>query len=194
MNVYDFDKTIYKKDSTLAFYLFCLRKHPSLLRFFFIQAWYYLLYRLHIVGKKRFKEKFFSFLKGLRGVETTVQCFWDKNICHINTWYLALQKSDDVIISASPAFLLRPICTQLHIRHLICTEVDKQTGIFHSENCYGEEKLQRFREQFGDAEISHFYSDSLSDSHMASIAKEAFLVKNGRMIPWRASAASDTHK
>ena len=61
MNVYDFDKTIYKKDSTLAFYFFCLRKNPCLLRFLFVQAWYYLLYRLHIVEKKRFKEIFFSF-------------------------------------------------------------------------------------------------------------------------------------
>jgi HAD superfamily phosphoserine phosphatase-like hydrolase len=184
MNIYDFDKTIFKKDSTVAFYLFCLRKNPSLLRFLFLQAWYFLLYRLHVVEKKRFKEKFFSFLKGLRDVDEAVLCFWDKNIRHINAWYSALQRSDDVIISASPAFLLRPLCERLHISHLICTEVDEKTGVFYSENCYGAEKLQRFRAQFGDAEIARFYSDSRSDSPLASIAKEAFLVKKGRIIPW----------
>lgn len=192
MNVYDFDKTIYKKDSTLAFYFFCLRKNPCLLRFLFVQAWYYLLYRLHIVEKKRFKEIFFSFLKGLRDVDETVSCFWDKNIRHINAWYTAQKKSDDVIVSASPAFLLRPICARLHIPHLICTEVDKKSGILHSENCYGEEKLRRFREEFGDTEIACFYSDSRSDLPMASIAKEAFLIKKGRMIPWEKSATVNT--
>ena len=31
MNVYDFDKTIYPKDSTLEFYLVSLVRHPSFL-------------------------------------------------------------------------------------------------------------------------------------------------------------------
>ena len=30
MNVYDFDKTIYDGDSTMHFYLFCLRRHPRI--------------------------------------------------------------------------------------------------------------------------------------------------------------------
>ena len=32
MNVYDFDKTIYKGDSTLDFYFFCLRKKPIIIK------------------------------------------------------------------------------------------------------------------------------------------------------------------
>ncbi len=31
MNVYDFDGTIYSGDSTIDFYLFCLRKQPEIL-------------------------------------------------------------------------------------------------------------------------------------------------------------------
>ena len=31
MNVYDFDKTIYKNDSTADFFLYCLRKHPRII-------------------------------------------------------------------------------------------------------------------------------------------------------------------
>lgn len=188
MNVYDFDKTIYQKDSTLAFYFFCLRRDPRLLRFLPAQAWYYLLYRLHAVSKKRCKEKFFSFLRGIGDVDAAVLCFWDKSIAHISTWYSSQRRPDDVIISASPAFLLHPLCERLHIRHLICTEVDKKSGAFRSENCYGEEKVKRFRERFGEAEIARFYSDSRSDAPMARIAKEAFLVKKGRMLPWDPSA------
>ena len=33
MNVYDFDKTIYRGDSTKDFYFFLLRRHPVLIRY-----------------------------------------------------------------------------------------------------------------------------------------------------------------
>lgn len=32
MNVYDFDKTIYAGDSTIDFYLFCLKRQPAILQ------------------------------------------------------------------------------------------------------------------------------------------------------------------
>ena len=31
MNAYDFDKTIYDGDSTADFYIFCLKKHKSII-------------------------------------------------------------------------------------------------------------------------------------------------------------------
>ena len=34
MNVYDFDNTIYKGDSTADFFIFCLRKHPKIVLVF----------------------------------------------------------------------------------------------------------------------------------------------------------------
>lgn len=188
MNVYDFDKTIYKKDSSVAFYFFCLRKNPTLLRFLFIQAWYCLLYTLGRISKTRLKEGFFSFLRGIGDTDAAVLRFWEKNIRHINLWYRENHKSNDVVISASPTFLLSPICQQLGICHLIGSEVDKKTGAFLSENCYGEEKPRRFKARFKDTEIERFYSDSLSDAPMARLAKEAFIVKKGRLIPWAEQA------
>ena len=77
---------------------------------------------------------------------------------------------------ASPYFLLEPIATKLKV-NLIATEVDKKNGKFKSKNCYGEEKVRRFREEYKNTTINEFYSDSMSDRPMMNISKKAFLVK-----------------
>ena len=57
-------------------------------------------------------------------------------------------------------------------------KVEKRTGKFESKNCFGEEKTERFFEQFPqDAINKFFYSDSLSNQPMANIAKESYIVK-----------------
>ena len=184
MNAYDFDKTIYDGDSTADFYLFCLKRHkknlllaPSLLG---AALRYY-------VGKKgsktEFKEVMYRFLRRC-DVERDVADFWQGHRAKIKRFYLAQQQQDDVIISASPAFLLQPICRQLGIRRLIASEVSPETGLYYGVNCHGEEKVRRFREQFGDAVIDRFYSDSHSDDPLARIARQAYLVKGETLSPW----------
>ena len=88
-----------------------------------------------------------------------------------------------MIISASPEFLLKPICKKLGIKYLIASRVDPSTGMYLGENCYGEEKVRRFKKQF-DTKPEEFYSDSLSDAPMANIAEKAFLVDDDILIPW----------
>ena len=88
------------------------------------------------------------------------------------------------MISASPEFLLKPICNRLGIGTVIASAVDKKTGVYDGLNCHGEEKLKRYRQVFGDRGIFEFYSDSLSDAPLAEIAQSAFLVRKNRIIPW----------
>ena len=185
MNAYDFDKTIFDGDSTAKFYLFSLKRHkrilllaPSLLG---AALRFYLLKR---GTKTQFKEVMYRFLRYCDN-EKDVAEFWQKNAVGIKRFYLAQQQKDDVIISASPVFLLQPICRQLGIRYLIASEVDPVTGRYSGENCHGEEKVRRFREQFGNAEIDAFYSDSHSDDPMAKIAKRAYLVKDEQLSAWQ---------
>lgn len=99
-------------------------------------------------------------------------------------WYLERKKPDDVIISASPDFIVRPACERLGIGHLIATTVDPHTGEFLSENNRGEEKVRRFKAEFGNAPIEHFYSDSLSDAPMARLAAHSFFVRGELLYPW----------
>ena len=102
----------------------------------------------------------------------------------MNSWYLRQQEEDDLIVSASPVFLLRDICTRLNIKYLIASEVNIRTGRFESDNCYGKEKVKRVMESFPDAKINKFYSDSLSDKYLAELSKEAFMVAENTISKW----------
>lgn len=184
MNVYDFDKTIYKGDSTLDFYFYCLKKQPLLIFILPIQILGFMKYKLGLITKLQFKEVFYSFLKNVRNVEGKTEDFWRINKTKIQPWYLKKQLSDDVIISASPQFLLQPICKEIGVVNLIASIVDMKTGECLSENCYGIEKTNRFRKQYGDVTINEFYSDSLTDTPLAMMAKESFGVEGDKLIPW----------
>ena len=185
MNAYDFDKTIYKNDSSTDFLIFCTLRHPKALsRVPSIIAGYVKSFILKKGRKEDFKEKAFSVVKYCN-IKKDVADFWQKNKKKIKAFYLAQKKSDDVIISASPRFLLDPICKDLGLKSLICTEVDPKSGKFLSLNCWGEEKVVRFRKEFKNTKVAEFYSDSLSDTPMAKIANTAFLVKGEKLLPWK---------
>ncbi len=148
------------------------------------QVLFAILYKLKIVDKKKFKEAFFCFIKLLPNVENMVKKFWDKKQDDIKEWYLEKKTDDDLIISASPFFLLNDICLRIGIKNLIASEVDISTGKFVSNNCYGEEKVKRFREVYPDGKINNFFSDSLTDKYMADIAEKSYLVKGNQVLPW----------
>ena len=184
MNVYDFDKTIYDGDSTLDFYLFVLRKRPSLIRYLPIQVFGFLKYLFGICNKLEFKEKFYYFLNGICDTDKLVNAFWDENQGRIKEWYLNSKKDSDLIISASPTFLLEPICKRVGIKHLIASEVNKNTGVCEGENCYGDEKVIRLKKEFKDTAINEFYSDSLSDAPLSLLAEKRFIVSGSKIVKW----------
>ena len=178
MNVYDFDGTIYDGDSSVDFFLYALKQKLPLLRYVPRQVWGFILYGLKHINKTELKEYFFSFLSGI-DVAILTEDFWNQNQYRIYKWYLEQQQPDDIIISASPEFLLKPICQRLGIHHLIASEVDPETGMFTGENCRGQEKVQRLESEYNVNHIDTFYSDSLSDRPLAEIADKAFLVDKG---------------
>lgn len=178
MNVYDFDGTIYAGDSTIDFFLYSLRRNPALLRYLPRQTWGVLLYICRRIDKTQLKEYFFSFLGGV-DAQSVVDAFWAQNQGKIYSWYLNQQRQDDIVISASPTFLLRPICSRIGVKYLIASEVDPKTGAFIGENCHGQEKVRRLAAECGLKHIGSFYSDSRSDLPLAKIADAAFLVRKG---------------
>ncbi|WP_285396537.1 haloacid dehalogenase-like hydrolase [Lysinibacillus sp. fls2-241-R2A-57] len=193
MNVYDFDKTIYKGDSTLDFYVFCIKKQPLLILLLPIQILGFIKYKLGMITKLQFKETFYIFLKYVKNTDVKLIDFWIANKHRIQPWYIKQQKPDDLIISASPEFLLKPICNELGILYLIASVVDKDTGKCLSENCYGIEKTNRYYESYGDTIINEFYSDSLTDTPMAKMAQKSFGVKDKIHIPWNEFEMSNNH-
>lgn len=184
MNVYDFDGTIYNGDSTVDFFLYVLKRKPSLIRYAPKQLWGFILYGVKRISKTKLKEYFFSFLPSIN-TEGLAESFWDQNQHKIFDWYRNQQKRDDIVISASPEFLLSPICKRLAISRLLASEVDPQTGTFTGTNCHGPEKVRRLESEYSVTHIDHFYSDSRSDLPLANIAGKAFLVKHGVVSEWK---------
>lgn len=184
MNVYDFDGTIYNGDSTVDFYLYCLREHPGLAVYAFRQGIGALRRVAGRIDTTFMKEQFFSFLRGLRDTEALVDTFWVRRRGNIGEWYLRRREKTDVVISASPEFLLRPICVSLGIETPIATRMDPGTGRIEGRNCKGEEKARRFLERYPQGRIRRFYSDSLTDAPLAAMADEAFFIKKGAISRW----------
>ena len=183
MNVFDFDKTIYDGDSTYAFIKFSMKKHPKALLYLPYIGWVSMMYYIfHRGTKTQFKEKMYRFLKAC-DTKNDVDKFWDLNLKNIKPYYRKLHRDDDVIISASPEFLLKPLEKRLHIR-VIASRVSPVDGKTTGENCYHEEKVRRFKEVFPDGEIHSFYSDSYSDEPIAMLAKKAYIVKDNEVTAW----------
>jgi len=182
--VYDFDKTIYDGDSTLDFYIFCLLDNISLIRYFPFQLLAFILYKLKIKDKLYFKQKFFIFLIGISNIDEKIKVFWNLNERKMKKWYIDKEHQNDVIISASPEFLLEYVFKEIKINKLIATDIDKKSGIFNSPNCYGEEKVIRIHKEFDKFIIKEFYSDSLSDIYLAKLAMSSFLVKENYIKKW----------
>ena len=184
MNVYDFDQTVYYPDSSYHFFLWCLKRYPGkVLPVIPKSLLLALRYTRGKIGAKTLKEQLFSFLARVDDVDREVDEFWCTHKQNMQKWYLRQKRDDDLIISASPEFLLKPITQILGVR-LIGTKMDPNTGIIRGENCHDREKVVRFLTEFPGETIEEFYSDSLSDTPLAEMAKRSYLVNKERLAPW----------
>lgn len=138
---------------------------------------------MKLISKEKMKEEYFCFLK-LVDINNFLEEFIDKEIVNINSWYLKAKKDDDVVISASPDFLVERFMMRLGVRNVIASNVDEKTGVFNSGNCRGKEKVLRFRERYPDSQIDRFYSDSKSDLPLAQIAVSPYFVKKNKPEKW----------
>lgn len=184
MNIYDFDKTIYDGDSTAAFIKYCAGRYPKAFVTALPTLGAFIKYVLRISTKTQFKERMYAFLRYIPDVDAAVEDFWDSREENIFEYYQKQKSPDDIIISASPEFLLTPICKRLGVRRLIASRVDKHTGKYTGENCWGAEKVKRLSEKYGISHCDKFYSDSKSDTPLAEIADEAFIVCRNELKPW----------
>lgn len=174
--VYDFDKTIYAGDSMVDFYLYNIVHNPLLLRYLPSQLWHIFLFVLGREDRTSVKTHFFRYLNGVNDVEKKISDFWDKKISRIQEWYQQKDHSTDVIVTASPEFLISPVAEQFKVE-LIGTKMDSNTGKITGKNCYGEEKVRRLKLAYPSTAISEAYGDRESDMPILRLAEKAFIVK-----------------
>ena len=181
VNVYDFDGTIYNGDSSVDFYKYCIKKNKRTILNVFPFGISVFLYLIKVKDKEYMKEKFFGFVKYFDDIDLIVDSFWNENDHKIKYFYYKNHKKNDLIISASPEFLLSKISKKLGC-NLIASNVDKKTGKFLSKNCHDKQKVIEFEKT--NKKINEFYSDSLSDIYLKEISKKAFIVKKDKIYKW----------
>ena len=87
-----------------------------------------------------------------------------------------------VVCSASPDFILKPICKKLEVEYLVCTEVDGKSGKILSKTCKGKEKVIRLNEKLEGFTYAEVYSDSEKhDLPILKLGEKAFLVTDGKV-------------
>ena len=183
MNIYDFDNTIYDGNCSVDFFLFCIKKDPKLIKYAPKHFWDLMLYKLHFFDAKIEKGKFttIDFLRDIKDVDSLVEEFWIRYDKKINFWYPLIHTKNDIIISASPEFLLAPICEKLGVKHYIGSLVDKKTGVLDGRLCYQEEKVRRFNEKYSNYEVENVYIDSYEKNSFSNKAKNVYLVEKTKL-------------
>ena len=186
--LFDFDGTITKKDSFLAFLKYTHGFEEILKRFLYLWP-VLLLYKLKILTNSTAKKIVFrSFYRNWQARilnEKAVGFCTDILPSILNNdaikklrWHQQ-QSHRVIIISAMFESILQPWCTENNVE-LIATRLEikngKLTGNFSTPNCYGKEKLNRIT-QAGLLENSTYvfaYGDSAGDKEMLNLANEAF--------------------
>lgn len=183
--LYDFDGTIYDGDSSVDFFKFCLKKDKSIYKMLPKLVIKFLAYKSKNITDTELKEFIFSFLKNFKNVDEIVKEFWKTHESKIKSFYLEKNHDQDIIISASPEFLLKPICEKLKVKDLIASDVDKTTGKFKKPNNRGEAKVKEFYKKYPKAEILEMYSDSLHDKPLLDLAKKSYFVKKNKLYDYK---------
>ena len=186
MNIYDFDNTIFKGDSSVEFLKYSLVRKPFLVIKSILKSFKEIFKYLFKKSNLGFiKSELFSFVKDIEDLDNYIELFVLKNLKKIKKFYIEGKKDDDVIISASFEFIIKPFCDKLGIKNAIATKYDVKKGKIIGKNCKGKEKIKRFREIYKDVLVNEAYSDSLSDIPMFEIAKKAYLVKDDKIEEYK---------
>ena len=180
MNGYDFDDTIFRSNSMRRFYFFCALRLPYLFVLFLpVIAVAGILRGLRILDKNKYLFALEWFIACVPHAERFAVKFWDKNMRRIKGWYLEQKRDDDIVVSASPYFLINEACKRLGVA-CIATDLDTHARL-HGKHCHGAVKVQMFRERFGDQPLATYYSDSLSDTPMFRFANRGYFVKGDKV-------------
>ena len=181
MNGYDFDDTILNGNSMVQFSIFCTLRLPYLILFIPVLIVAFLLRTVRILNKNRYLHVISWYVAVVPRAEWFASKFWDRNMKRVKPWYLARRRDDDLVISASPQFLVGEACRRLGVRCL-ASPLSPRSARLHGEHVYAEQKVETYREAFGDEPLATFYSDSLSDTPMFKLAEKGYFVNGSKTL------------
>lgn len=180
MNVFDFDNTIYDGESSLDFFVFCVKRKPSLARHLPGAMAMVAKYKRGIVPEKEVMEFCAKMLLCLVPHRSEIQkmtdMFWKKNRQKLKPEIMNIIHDGDVIISASPSFMFDNIRDIFENVRIISTEIELESGKI-KELCYGANKADMFRRIYPGVRPDNFYTDNINDMPMIQLSERAWLVE-----------------
>lgn len=185
--IFDFDKTLTKKDSIFNLLGYTFRKYPIRYILVFFKTLFIALtfYNLRI----RIKQSVLSILKFLTedDLKAFIKDLYENEILKDGEEEVKKLKAEGyflILNSASPEVYLKYITEYLPFDVVIGTRVTEKIKI--KENNRGEVKVKRMREDikdFDNFDIVKTYSDSYTaDKPILELAKEKYLINSNRKI------------
>ena len=186
MKVFDFDNTLYRGESSVEFSFYMIKHNKKILLHVPVILFSLIGYKLCLLKKERLEtiiNNFFAaVLDNTESYPEFIRQFWETRTDKFYTDMLKLIEPDDVIISASPIILLDGIREILNTENIVGTEVDLERKRITWFN-FGDNKVKRYKELYGDRKIDAFYTDSYNDKDMMDVSDEVFIVKKG--VPFK---------
>lgn len=188
--LFDFDGTVYKKDSLVECCKFIYKKEPWRIIFVLLQLIGLLLHSLRLISAQQFKDLFLCYTYFLPPpkMNNYLKAFWSQEQKNLNTEVLQLLDEQRklghyiVCVSASPKFQFTELNRLLTFDKVIATNTE-YTNRFQlmGKNCRGKEKLEQVQSTFGPhAKIAFAISDNQDDHFILAAAETAYEIKKDK--------------
>lgn len=182
MNVYDFDGTLIRGDSEDYFMEYVLKHFKIKFKDRLEIRLFYLLRKMKLVSGKTQRNHTYPYISYISNIENVVKDFWDEYEKYIFPYYHKIHQDDDVVISATPRFILKEITKRLKIKTLICSETDLTTGKMIGKMCFANEKEVYYNKVFNKKTFDNYYFDKDHDMCLLKYAKNGYRVnKQGEL-------------
>lgn len=186
--LFDFDGTVTANDSLLKFIRFVVGDVKFMTGFFMLSP-ILVLYKMGVIPNYKAKQKLLAwFFKGYTKEEFK-KIANEYSLNHIEkmlcpkamekiNWHKE-QGHKVVVVSASIDCWLRPWCEKNNLE-LLATKLEFKNGIVTgkllSNNCYGQEKVNRIKREYDLSKFDFIYAygDSRGDKEMLALANESF--------------------
>lgn len=185
MKVFDFDNTLYRGESLIDFTVFMIKKNKRIILWLPKIFFNLIRYKLCIISREEIESKMNEFmgefLNDKEDMLRSIDEFWEKNQKNLNEVTLKEVNPEDIILTASPSFLINGIKDKIIAKNIISSEIDLDKKQIVYLN-FGENKVKKYKEAYGNLKIDGFYTDSYNDKDMMDISEKAFLVKKNKVI------------
>ena len=205
---FDVDKTILAENSGTAYLKILYERGEIDWRTVLLGLGSYLRYKLNLLDIERWTEKNSGMFQGRSESATAreaAELFQTVLLPSIYPeaearvrWHLS-QGHLVALVSGSTRFVLEPLATHLGVKHLLCTQLEADEGVFTGRLirpiCFGEGKIywiqQLIERELVDLARSYFYTDSITDlplldlvGHPIVVNPDPLLYRKARQRHW----------